>query len=469
MPQRRQKTSDNILRFWHLSIRGGNGIFSQCCINCIGKRRCFDDLKLLRYGSVGPQVELLQLALQREGALREAPDGIFGPRTREAVTGFQRRSGLAADGIAGSATWQALTPWLTGYRTVTIRPGDTFYKLALRWGVSLRGAETANPEADPLNLQPGQKLVLPLPFEVVPANIRFTSTALDFCLRGLAARYPFLETEEVGQSVLGKPLRLLRFGRGRNQVFFNAAHHANEWITAPLLLRFLERLCAAYASGQAVGGIRAEELWTRCTLHLLPLVNPDGVDLVTGELGPEDAAYGEALAMNGSQAGFPDNWKANIRGVDLNLQYPAGWEEARRIKFSQGYSKPGPRDYVGSAPLTEPESRAVYDYSLHNPFSLTLSYHTQGQVIYWKYDGFDPPHAKAIGRRLAALSGYALELTPEESAYAGYKDWFIQQFDKPGYTVEAGKGVSPLPLSQFEEIWRANEPLLACAMIATAE
>ncbi len=426
-------------------------------------------MKLLRYGSVGSQVELLQLALQREGALREAPDGIFGPRTREAVTGFQRRSGLAADGIAGSATWQALTPWLTGYRTVTIRPGDTFYKLALRWGVSLRGAETANPEADPLNLQPGQKLVLPLPFEVVPVSIRFTSTALDFCLRGLAARYPFLETEEVGQSVLGKPLRLLRFGRGRNQVFFNAAHHANEWITAPLLLRFLERLCAAYASGQAVGGIRAEELWTRCTLHLLPLVNPDGVDLVTGELGPEDAAYGEALAMNGSQAGFPDNWKANIRGVDLNLQYPAGWEEARRIKFSQGYTKPGPRDYVGSAPLTEPESRAVYDYSLHNPFSLTLSYHTQGQVIYWKYDGFDPPHAKAIGRRLAALSGYALELTPEESAYAGYKDWFIQQFDRPGYTVEAGKGVSPLPLSQFEEIWRANEPLLACAMIATAE
>ena len=173
--------------------------------------------------------------------------------------------------------------------------------------------------------------------------------------------------------------------------------------------------------------------------------------------------------MNGPQAGFPDNWKANIRGVDLNLQYPAGWDEARRIKFSQGYTKPGPRDYVGSAPLTEPESRAVYDYSLHRPFRLSLSYHTQGQVIYWKYDGFDPPHAKAIGKRLAALSGYALELTPEESAYAGYKDWFIRQFDKPGYTVEAGQGVSPLPLSQFEEIWRANEPLLAYAMTATAE
>ena len=382
---------------------------------------------------------------------------------------FQRRRGLAADGIVGNATWQALTPWLTGFQTVTIRPGDTFYKLAVRWGVSLRSVETANPDVDPLNLRVGQKLTLPLPFEVVPGNIRFTSAALDFCVRGLMARYPFLEAEIVGQSVLGKPLSLVRFGRGKNEVFFNAAHHANEWITSPLLLRFLERLCEAYAAGQSVGGVRARELWERSTLHLLPLVNPDGVDLVTGELGPGDAAYAQALAMNGSQAGFPDNWKANIRGVDLNLQYPAGWEDARRIKFSQGYTKPGPRDYVGSAPLTEPESRAVYEYSLRNPFDLTLSYHTQGQVIYWKYDGFDPPHAKAIGKRLAALSGYALELTPEESAYAGYKDWFIQQFDKPGYTVEAGQGVSPLPLSQFEEIWRANEPLLAYAMTATAE
>ncbi len=426
-------------------------------------------MKLLRYGSVGPQVELLQLALQREGALREDPDGIFGSRTREAVAAFQRRSGLAADGIVGNATWQALTPWLTGFRTVTIRQGDTFYKLALRWGVSLRSVETANPEADPLNLQPGQKLALPLPFEVTPGNIRFTSTALDFCIRGLTARYPFLETETVGQSVLGKPLSLLRFGRGRNHVFFNAAHHANEWITSPLLLRFLERLCAAYASGQAIGGSRAEELWQRSTLHLLPLVNPDGADLVTGELGPGDEAYAQALEMNGSRAGFPASWKADIRGVDLNLQYPAGWEDARRIKFSQGYTKPGPRDYVGSAPLTEPESRAVYDYSLRNPFDLSLSYHTQGQVIYWKYDGFDPPHSRAIGKRLAALSGYALELTPPESAYAGYKDWFIQHFDRPGYTVEAGLGVSPLPLRQFEEIWRANEPLLTCAMLATAE
>ncbi len=426
-------------------------------------------LKLLRFGATGPQVELVQLALVREGALKEAPDGIFGRRTLAALKDYQERWGLSPDGIVGPLTRASLRPWITGYRRVTLKEGDTFFKLAGRYGVSPEAVETANPGMDPRDLRPGQTVTVPLAFPVVPDSVRFTSAALELWTEGLLARYPFLKSESVGSSVLGRPLTLFRFGIGGHQVFYNGAHHANEWITASLLLRYLEKLAAAYADGGEIEGKSAADLWRDTTLWLLPLVNPDGADLVTGELGPGDEAYAQALEMNGSRAGFPASWKADIRGVDLNLQYPAGWEDARRIKFSQGYTKPGPRDYVGSAPLTEPESRAVYDYSLRNPFDLSLSYHTQGQVIYWKYDGFDPPHSRAIGKRLAALSGYALELTPPESAYAGYKDWFIQQFDRPGYTVEAGLGVSPLPLRQFEEIWRANEPLLTCAMLATAE
>lgn len=435
----------------------------------MAERRCIDDLKVLRYGSRGPQVELLQLALQREGALREAPDGIFGARTQAALRDYQSRWGLSADGIAGPKTWSSLLPWLTGYRRVTLREGDTFFRLSERYGTPLRGIEAANPDLDPQNLQPGDTVTIPLSFEVVPATVSFTSLLLSLAVEGLRARYPFLRAEAVGSSVLGQPLTLLRFGEGSHQVFYNAAHHANEWITSPLLLLWLERLSQAYAFGGSIAGERARDLYARVTLHLLPLVNPDGVDLVTGELGPESEAYQDALRMNGSDAGFPRNWKANIRGVDLNLQYPAGWEEARRIKFSQGFTRPGPRDYVGAAPLTEPESRAVYDYTLEHRFALTLSYHTQGEVIYWKYNGYEPAGSREIGEELASRSGYSLELTPPESAYAGYKDWFIQQFNRPGYTVEAGRGTAPLPLSQFPEIYKDNEPLLTYALTAAPD
>ena len=118
------------------------------------------------------------------------------------------------------------------------------------------------------------------------------------------------------------------------------------------------------------------------------------------------------------------------------------------------------------APLTEPERRAVYDFTLRHAFALTLSYHTQGKVIYWKFSRFEPAGSEEIGQALARLSGYSLELTPPDSAWAGYKDWFIQEFHRPGYTVEAGQGTAPLPLRQLREMEKDNSPLLTYALTA---
>lgn len=423
-------------------------------------------MQVLRYGSVGPQVELVQLGLQRFGLLTENPDGIYGARTQSAVRSFQRKQGLNADGIVGAVTWSALNPWLVGYVKITVHPGDTFYRLAERYGISLKSVEAANPGVDALNLRVGQQLTIPLPFPLISGDVHFSSPTMEYCIRGLKGRYPFLFIESIGKSVLGTSIPILRFGSGEHSVFYNASHHANEWITSPVLLRYLERLCEAYVHRTVLNGVSAAELYRSCTLHICPMVNPDGVDLVTGEIAQGSSGYFTALSLNGGPDNFPQNWKANIRGVDLNLQYPAGWEEAKRIKFSQGYTRPGPRDYVGTAPLTQPESKAVYDYTLKNSFALTLSYHTQGEVIYWKYDGYLPAQSEAIGKQLANLSGYALELTPENSAYAGYKDWFIQEYNLPGYTIEAGKGENPLPLNQFSRIYAKNEPLLTYALIA---
>ena len=425
-------------------------------------------MQVLRYGSIGPTVAFSQLGLKRAGYLDAIPDGIFGIQTQRAVRRFQLSAGLMQDGIIGPHTWQVLDPWLAGYREIRVQRGDSFFRIAGRFGISIPVLETANPELDPLNLRIGQKLVVPLPFSVVPDNIPFTSEVLQYCIRGLRARYPFLYADSIGDSVLGTPLYLLRLGMGENRVFFNGAHHANEWITSPLLMRYLENYAGAYAFRKTIGGIDAEELYRKSTLSVVPMVNPDGVDLVTGWLEPASTAFFTALSINGAIEGFPQNWKANIHGVDLHLQYPAGWEKAREIKFSLGYTKPGPRDYVGPRPLSEPESDAVYRYTRSQSFSISLSYHTQGEVIYWKFQNYEPKGAYTIGAELSRLSGYALELTPDESGYAGYKDWFIQEYNLPSYTIEAGQGNNPLPLGQLQEIYRRNEALLSYVQIATA-
>ncbi|MBR6007306.1 MAG: M14 family metallocarboxypeptidase, partial [Clostridia bacterium] len=250
------------------------------------------------------------------------------------------------------------------------------------------------------------------------------------------------------------------------EVLINASHHANEWITTPLVLKFAETVLKAYVNGGTVAGRSARELLGRVKLYIAPLVNPDGVALVNGVFDKRMREYRDALAIarRWPSIPFPEGWKANIAGTDPNLNYPADWEEAKRIKFAQGFTSPAPRDYVGEAPLSAPESRALYELTLAHDFRLTVSYHTQGEEIYWKYKDIEPERGREIAEAMAESSGYALAEVPEESANAGFRDWFILNYRLPGYTVEAGKGTNPLPLSELPKMIDENIPLMVTAL-----
>lgn len=178
----------------------------------------------------------------------------------------------------------------------------------------------------------------------------------------------------------------------------------------------------------------------------MPAVNPDGMDLVTGALEGEFLHQAEILAANYPQIPFPSGWKANIRGVDLNLQYPAGWEEARKIKYSQGYTLPGPRDYVGPAALSAPESLALYRYTRSLDPALVLAWHTQGEVIYWKYLDFEPEGSRDLAQRLRAASGYAWEETPYASGYGDTRTGSSRTTTGRGTPLRRGWGEPPSPV-----------------------
>ena len=302
---------------------------------------------------------------------------------------------------------------------------------------------------------------------IVRTDIPITSESCDRMIREIVEMYPFCRTEVISNTAYGRPLRTLVIGNGPRKVIYSAAHHANEWITSLILLKFVEELAEAIKGGECVFDVPAKQIAEVATIYTVPMVDPDGVDLVVGEI-PEGTLPFEmarTFADFYPNIPFPSGWKANLAGVDLNLQYPAGWLQAREIKFSQGYTQPGPRDYVGRAPLSQPETKALAGYTEYINPELVLAYHAQGEVIYWQFRDYFVPGAKELGERFAQVSGYALEDTPYESAFAGYKDWFIQYFRKPGYTIEVGSGVSPLPLSQFDEIYRANLGILITAAL----
>ena len=302
---------------------------------------------------------------------------------------------------------------------------------------------------------------------IVQTDIPITSESCERMILQIVQTYPFCRTEVIGTTAFQRPLRTLVIGNGPRKVIFSAAHHANEWITTPVLLKFAEELARAISENGLIFQTDARRIAEEVTVYMVPMVDPDGVDLVTGAIPPGSIPYETAreLAEFYPAIPFPNGWKANLLGVDLNLQYPAGWLEAREIKFSQGFTRPGPRDYVGRSPLNQLETRALAGYTEFVDPALVLAYHTQGEVIYWQFRDYEIPGARELGELFARVSGYALEDTPYESSFAGYKDWFIQNFRRPGYTIEAGFGENPLPLTQFDRIYADNLGILVIAAL----
>ncbi len=258
-----------------------------------------------------------------------------------------------------------------------------------------------------------------------------------------------MEREIVGKSLCERPIDAYFSETGSIRVLINGAHHANEWITSMLLRRYIQ----SYVNQNV-------------NVCIVPQVNPDGVALVTGKALKDEADSARAIALKYPHIPFPFGWKANLRGVDLNLNYPAGWEKAVAAKAQLGTTGPAPKDHPGPYPLSEPETQAMTFLTTGFDPHMTISFHTQGMEIYYKYEDMEPRCSRFIAEEAAKASGYNTADVPDVSGHAGYKDWFILNWNRPGLTIEAGFGENPLEIAQFEEIYRSCEALINAALNA---
>ncbi|MFV9510724.1 M14 family zinc carboxypeptidase [Tepidibacillus sp. LV47] len=338
----------------------------------------------------------------------------------------------------------------------SIQRGDTLFSIAEKFDLRLDHLIRANPQIVNSNqINVGQIIYIPKSrsYDIVQTNQEYSYDDLVSNIETLKQKYPFLHTEIIGSSVMGKSIYAIRLGTGEKEVFYSGDWHANEYLTAPLLMKFVEDYVKAYVHKRTIRGYDIQYLYNHTSIWIVPMVNPDGVELVVEGITPSHPFYQSVLKINSGSKDFR-GWTANIRGVDLNHQWPADWEEenARSPQVSS------PRKYGGPRPLSEPEAIAVYEFTRKHNFRMVIAFHSQGQEIYWGFKGLEPSESERIVNRFAVLTGY----TPESTAYsaAGYKDWFIQEYSRPGFTVEVGLGINPLPVSQFPKIYRENLSLL---------
>ncbi len=286
----------------------------------------------------------------------------------------------------------------------------------------------------------------------------YSSDELYDDLAKLENMYPFIKRNIIGYSVLGKPIVEVMIGNGPKKIHMNGSFHANEWITTSIMMHWLHEyleLVSKNSSDKEQGMIA---LYKNTSLSFVPMVNPDGVDLVLNGI-PDVTEYEAALLqMNDLSIDF-SQWKANIRGIDLNNQYPVNWEIEKQRKIPKA---PAPRDYPGDAPLTEPEAIALAELVEKANFDRVLAFHTQGEEIYWGYLRKEPEEAEHIVKEFEKLSGY--KAVRDIDSHAGFRDWYVNKWRKPGFTIELGNGVNPLPFDQFDEIYKKSKGIFYSAL-----
>ena len=151
---------------------------------------------------------------------------------------------------------------------------------------------------------------------IVPTDIQYTSGILQNNVEVLKNRYNFLKTGTIGYSVLGKPIPYIRIGSGPNEVMYSGSIHANEWITSVVLMKFVENFCKAYEKNETIYGYNAKEIFNKSSIYIIPMINPDGVDLVTGAITKNTGKYNQFkdISLKFPNIPFPSGWKANFNG-----------------------------------------------------------------------------------------------------------------------------------------------------------
>ncbi len=348
---------------------------------------------------------------------------------------------------------------IPGYikRDYELKKDESIWSLAMDRQIPLDALMLLNPDLNPYTAMVTDVVYVPIRVtkRIVRPTKPYDYQTLISDLNRLQVLYPFLKQESIGRSVLGKSIPEVQMGRGNQTIHFNAAFHAREWIATPILTTFINDYCLSLTTNRSIRGINMAYFYETVSASFVPMVNPDGVDLAIhgGRSAGEYRRW--VTELNEGSHDF-SKWKANIRGVDLNNQFPAKWE----IEAQRKPQQPASENFPGEKPLSEPEALAMADLTREAHFDRVMALHTQGRELYWGYENMEPPQAEALAQEISRVSGYHAIQTLD--SYAGYKDWFIQDYQQPGFTLECGEGDHPLPIADFPKIYQeVLGPILA--------
>ena len=290
----------------------------------------------------------------------------------------------------------------------------------------------------------------------------------------LKQRYPDLcEIIKLGTTADGRDIIDVAVGSktASKDVIIQYSMHAREYINTLLGMKQLEELLKGMQGGAEYNGIPYSTILQDVRLHIIPLMNPDGVTIsqlgfdginsetIRADLNKIWATDNEAGRGDVNLAAYTSTWKANALGVDLNRNYDTLWEDAG----VGGTTEPSSARYPG--PFAHSENETVALLALEEAVNCfaQIAYHSEGDLIFWNYGVEGDLYAKdeQLAQVVAATTGYPLESTvTSNQSTSGCSDYFIRELGVPSITIETGTGDCPIGIDQWDGIWSRNAQVL---------
>ncbi|MFZ7946423.1 MULTISPECIES: M14 family zinc carboxypeptidase [Bacillaceae] len=304
-------------------------------------------------------------------------------------------------------------------------------------------------------------LILILLFEttaeanIVKTDKPYSQVQLEHDLKIIQRKYnDQIELKSIGTTHFGKPIWAVKLGRGEQNIVLIGSHHGREWLTSILLMKMLETYAEAYQQEKMFGS-KNTSILNDVSIWFVPMLNPDGVAIQQNNLTYFPVNHQKRLlSMNEGLANF-ERWKANGLGIDLNRQYPAGWEG-----LNQEPSEPYYQFFKGKKPLEAKEVIALTQFIKEINPSIAVAYHTAGREIFWNYkNGKHLSRDYKVAKKIAKLTGYRLAKPDPDAVGGGFTDWFITTYRRPAMTIELSYlvGETSPPLIIFKKEWIRNQ------------
>lgn len=308
---------------------------------------------------------------------------------------------------------------------------------------------------------------VPLPAGYYCSNVgTYTYQEMQVDLNSLKATYPKMQMDVLGNTIDGRQLYHVVVGNpsAPHKILVHGGIHAREYISSQVVMREIVALLEMQQNNWLYHGQSVATLLQNTCIHFVPMVNPDGITLVQGGIDALNTQAAKTMVMSMAAqdqvtdlATYLRKWKNNINGVNLNRNFDAFWQEA-----TPKVDHPSNMFYKGTGPESEAESKALANLCRQLMPDYTISYHTQGRVIYWYFG--ETGNYKAKGQYLANVvhqnTGYTISDTWSQTDAAGFKDWAVQKLDIPSVTIELGRGTSPVDESQISQMWTENDGIL---------